>query len=135
MSEVSSAARFPTTCWSRILAAGDPDAPEARAALEGLCRDYWYPLYAFVRRKGHDPETAQDLVQGLFAGLLERDDLMRPGAGAGTVSLLPDGLLLSLPGQIPRPGAGPQARRRPGVDPDRHSDRRNRVSAASRATT
>ena len=45
------------------------------AALEGLCRDYWYPLYAFVRRKGHDPETAQDLVQGLFADLLERDDL------------------------------------------------------------
>ena len=66
---------FPTTCWGRILEAGDPAAPEARAALEGLCRDYWYPLYAFVRRKGHDPETAQDLVQGLFADLLERDDL------------------------------------------------------------
>src|SRR4051794_21514819 len=66
---------FPTTCWRRILEASDPTAPEARAALEGLCRDYWYPLYAFVRRKGHDPETAQDLVQGLFADLLERNDL------------------------------------------------------------
>jgi RNA polymerase sigma factor (sigma-70 family) len=66
---------FPTTCWGRILEASDPTAPEARAALEGLCRDYWYPLYAFVRRKGHDPETAQDLVQGLFAHLLERNDL------------------------------------------------------------
>jgi RNA polymerase sigma factor (sigma-70 family) len=77
MPEESSAARFPTTCWGRILAAGDPDAPEARAALEGLCRDYWYPLYAFIRRKGHDPETAKDLVQGLFAELLERDDLRR----------------------------------------------------------
>ena len=54
-----------------------PNAPEARTALEGLCRDYWYPLYAFIRRKGHDPETAQDLVQGLFAELLERDDLRR----------------------------------------------------------
>ncbi len=75
MSEECSAVRFPTTCWSRILAAGDRGAPEARAALEGLCRDYWYPLYSFIRRKGHDPETAQDLVQGLFAGLLERDDL------------------------------------------------------------
>ena len=75
MSEESSATRFPTTCWGRIRAAGDPDAPEARAALEGLCRDYWYPLYAFIRRKGHDPETARDLVQGLFAGLLEREDL------------------------------------------------------------
>src|SRR5271165_5511051 len=75
MSEKRSAARFPTTCWGRILQAGDPAAPEARAALEGLCRDYWYPLYAFVRRKGHDPETAQDMVQGVFTSLLERDDL------------------------------------------------------------
>ena len=75
MPEKPSAARFPTTCWGRILHVGDPAAPESRAALEGLCRDYWYPLYAFVRRQGHDPETAQDLVQGLFAHLLERDDL------------------------------------------------------------
>ena len=74
MSEKPSTARFPATCWSRILQAGDPAAPEARAALEGLCCDYWYPLYAFVRRKGHDPQTAQDLVQGLFAELLERND-------------------------------------------------------------
>ena len=62
MLEDASAAYFPTTCWSRILEARDPAAPESRAALEGLCRDYWYPLYAFIRRKGHDPETAQDLV-------------------------------------------------------------------------
>jgi RNA polymerase sigma-70 factor (ECF subfamily) len=67
--------RFPTTCWSRVIAAGDPGDPDARAALEGLCRDYWYPLYAFVRRKGHGPEEARDLVQGLFARLLERDGL------------------------------------------------------------
>ena len=65
-------AGFPTTCWGRILLASDPAAPEARGALEELCRDYWYPLYAFVRRKGHDPETAEDLVQGLFTDLLER---------------------------------------------------------------
>jgi len=71
----SFAAGFPTTCWGRILQAGDPASPESRAALEGLCRDYWYPLYGFVRRKGHDPETAQDLVQGLFTDLLERGDL------------------------------------------------------------
>jgi DNA-directed RNA polymerase specialized sigma24 family protein len=77
ISEKPSQACFPTTCWGRILQAGDPAAPEARAALEGLCRDYWYPLYAFVRRKGHDPETAQDLVQGVFADLLERNDLRR----------------------------------------------------------
>jgi RNA polymerase sigma factor (sigma-70 family) len=75
MLDKPSAARFPTTCWGRILEAGDPAAPESRSALESLCRDYWYPLYAFVRRKGHDHETAQDLVQGLFASLLDRDDL------------------------------------------------------------
>ena len=75
MSVEPSAVRFPTTCWGRVLEAGDPAAPESRSALESLCHDYWYPLYAFVRRKGHDPETAQDLVQGLFASLLEHDAL------------------------------------------------------------
>ncbi len=50
-------------------------APGAQVALEQLCRDYWHPLYAFVRRKGHDPETARDIVQGLFVDLLERGDL------------------------------------------------------------
>lgn len=83
MSDRPSAAAFPTTCWGRVLEAGDPAAPESREALEALCRDYWYPLYAFVRRKGHDPETAQDLVQGLFASLLERDDLRRLDPGRG----------------------------------------------------
>ena len=67
--------RFPTTRWSRVAAAGDPDSPGGRAALEGLCRDYWYPLYALVRRKGHGPDEAADLVQGFLADLLERGDL------------------------------------------------------------
>jgi RNA polymerase sigma-70 factor (ECF subfamily) len=83
MPQDPSAACFPTTHWGRILQAGDPAAPEARSALEGLCRDYWFPLYAFVRRKGYDPETAQDRVQGTFAELLARDDLrgLDPGRG------------------------------------------------------
>jgi hypothetical protein len=68
-------AAFPTTCWARIFQAGDPAAPGARAALEELCDDCWYPLYAFIRRKGHDPETVQDLIQGLFTVLLERGEL------------------------------------------------------------
>jgi DNA-directed RNA polymerase specialized sigma24 family protein len=72
MSEPSPTSRFPTTCWSRIVAAGDPAAPAARAALEGLCRDYWFPLYAFVRHRGHPPDAAEDLVQGFLADLLER---------------------------------------------------------------
>ena len=67
--------RFPTTCWSRIAHAGDPSDPEAGAALEQLCRDYWYPLYAFVRRQGYGPDDACDLVQGFLADLLERRDL------------------------------------------------------------
>jgi RNA polymerase sigma-70 factor (ECF subfamily) len=54
---------------------GDRSAPGAREALAELCAAYWYPLYAFIRRRGHDPEAAEDLVQGFFAALLERDSL------------------------------------------------------------
>jgi RNA polymerase sigma-70 factor (ECF subfamily) len=64
--------RFPTTRWSRVVAAGGPDSPAARAALAVLCQAYWYPLYAFIRRRGHDADLALDLVQGYFARLLER---------------------------------------------------------------
>jgi hypothetical protein len=67
--------RFETTCWSMVLSARDGQATEAREALAKLCATYWYPLYAFVRRKGHDAERAQDLVQGFFARLLEKGDL------------------------------------------------------------
>jgi RNA polymerase sigma-70 factor (ECF subfamily) len=67
--------QFQTTHWSVVLAARDRAAPEARAALAALCAAYWYPLYAFVRRKGHDPEQAADLTQEFFARLLEKDYL------------------------------------------------------------
>ena len=67
-----SAARFPTTCWSRVVAARDRTAPEAREALAGLCAAYWYPLYAFIRRKGRGSEEALDRTQDYFARLLER---------------------------------------------------------------
>jgi RNA polymerase sigma-70 factor (ECF subfamily) len=75
MPDSPEADRFPTTHWSRVLQAGDPAAPEARAALAELCEAYWYPLYAFARRKGHGPDEAADLVQGTFAALLARDGL------------------------------------------------------------
>lgn len=68
---------FTTTHWSVVLAAARPEAPEAAAALESLCRTYWYPLYAYVRREGHNPADAQDLTQGFFAGLLARNSLLR----------------------------------------------------------
>jgi RNA polymerase sigma factor (sigma-70 family) len=67
--------RFPTTCWSRVAHAADPGDPGAREALETLCRDYWYPLYAFARRSGLGPDDAADIVQGTFAALLGRSGL------------------------------------------------------------
>ncbi len=66
---------FATTHWSVVLAAGSEDTPEALAALERLCRTYWYSLYAYVRRQGNSPDDAQDLTQGFFAQLLARHSL------------------------------------------------------------
>src|SRR4051794_34349859 len=73
--EQGTAARFQTTRWGLILAARDGHATEARQALDALCGAYWYPLYSYVRRKGHEPEAARALVQGFFARLLEKGDL------------------------------------------------------------
>jgi RNA polymerase sigma-70 factor (ECF subfamily) len=64
---------FATTHWSVVLTAGRSDAPQVRAALEKLCQTYWYPLYAYVRRRGYAPADAEDLTQAFFAWLLERD--------------------------------------------------------------
>lgn len=60
-----------------MLAAGDDDARTARQALEELCQIYWWPIYAYVRRNGHDAETSADLTQSYFLSLLERGDLER----------------------------------------------------------
>ena len=68
---------FTTTHWSVVLAAANEEAPEAAAALERLCRIYWYPLYAYVRREGHSATDAQDLTQEFFARLLARNSLAR----------------------------------------------------------
>lgn len=67
--------KFATTRWSVVLHAGRHDTPNARAALEQLCRTYWYPLYAHVRRRGHDSHQAEDLTQEFFARLLEKQTL------------------------------------------------------------
>lgn len=66
---------FVTTQWSVVLTAGRTDTRRARAALEKLCQTYWYPLYNYVRRRGHSPEDAQDLTQEFFAQLLKRQFL------------------------------------------------------------
>jgi len=66
---------FTTTHWSVVLTATEKPSPQAAAALEKLCRTYWYPLYAYVRRKGYDAPNAQDLTQAFFARLLARNYL------------------------------------------------------------
>jgi RNA polymerase sigma factor (sigma-70 family) len=81
--EHGSAARFPSTQWSRIIAAGGRDSPEARESLAALCGAYWYPLYAYIRRRGHSPEESQDLTQDLFAYLLEHEVLARADPARG----------------------------------------------------
>jgi RNA polymerase sigma-70 factor (ECF subfamily) len=63
---------FATTHWSIVLAAAHDSRPDAHAALATLCETYWYPLYAYVRRLGYKAEDAQDLTQGFFAALLEK---------------------------------------------------------------
>lgn len=65
---------FHTTRWSLVVTAAGTGA-EARAGLEELCAAYWYPLYAYARRRGRDAAEAEDLTQGFFASLLERGDL------------------------------------------------------------
>ena len=66
---------FDTTRWSVIAAAGDQLSPMAAAALETLCRAYWYPLYSYVRRKGLAPADAQDVTQEFFCRLIGKNDL------------------------------------------------------------
>ncbi len=72
-----SAGCFATTHWSVILAAGQRESPKAAEALEKLCRAYWYPLYAYVRRRGYHAQDAQDLTQGFFVSLLAGSFLSR----------------------------------------------------------
>ncbi len=81
---------FATTQWTVVLAAWSGDSPQALVALEELCRSYWYPLYAYVRRHGHSREDAEDLTQGFFARLLEKNYLegIRSGKGKFRAFLL-----------------------------------------------
>jgi RNA polymerase sigma-70 factor (ECF subfamily) len=69
-------AQFGTTHWSIVRAAAGKASPAARQALEALCQTYWYPLYAYARRRVLDIAEAQDLTQSFFAELLEKDYLV-----------------------------------------------------------
>jgi RNA polymerase sigma-70 factor (ECF subfamily) len=76
-SEHSTAATesFQSTHWSLVLAANQADSPQAQEALGRLCRTYWYPLYAFIRRRGHEADPAKDLTQEFFSRLLAKQYL------------------------------------------------------------
>jgi RNA polymerase sigma factor (sigma-70 family) len=67
--------RFPPTSWGLVGKAGQPFTPEGKQALATLCELYWYPIYAFVRRYGAPADEAQDLTQGFFARLLEKNNI------------------------------------------------------------
>jgi len=74
---------FVTTHWSVVLAAGRDDTTRARAALEQLCRNYWHPLYAYVRGQGYSREQAEDLTQEFFARLLAHNSVARADPARG----------------------------------------------------
>ncbi|MGO8836964.1 MAG: RNA polymerase sigma factor [Limisphaerales bacterium] len=74
---------FATTHWTVVLAAGKRSTPQSDRALEELCRAYWFPLYAYVRRRGHTREDAEDLTQAFFARFLEQNYLAGLSAERG----------------------------------------------------
>jgi RNA polymerase sigma factor (sigma-70 family) len=76
-------ATFNTTHWSVVVTATCGNDDRARAALTRLCQTYWYPLYAYVRRRGHTAHDAQDLTQAFFAQILERQSLVRASPELG----------------------------------------------------
>jgi DNA-directed RNA polymerase specialized sigma24 family protein len=80
---IDASGQFPLTHWSLVIEAGSPGSPQARAALAELCSVYWYPIYAFIRRKGNGPDQALDLTQGFFARLLEKGILAAAEPGKG----------------------------------------------------
>jgi RNA polymerase sigma factor (sigma-70 family) len=75
--------QFPATHWSLVLSAGAHDGVRAAAALERLCRTYWPPIYAFVRRRGYDQHAAEDLTQDFFAFLLDQQALKKVDRSKG----------------------------------------------------
>ena len=71
MHTLPGSSQFPTTRWTLVVAAGDPGRKDAQSALVSLCENYWYPLYAYLRRRGYPTDQAQDLTQEFFMRVLE----------------------------------------------------------------
>jgi RNA polymerase sigma-70 factor (ECF subfamily) len=80
---VEAAKQFHTTHWSVVLAAGEAGSELAGAALSRLCHSYWFPVYAFIRKRGHSPEQAQDFTQEFFAGFLEKKYIAKASRDRG----------------------------------------------------
>ncbi|MCA9178654.1 MAG: sigma-70 family RNA polymerase sigma factor [Planctomycetales bacterium] len=83
MSFASQDGRFRTTQWSLVAAARDEEDPQSRLALSELCESYWQPLYVFIRRRGHSAADAEDLTQGFFHQLLEKNYLSQADRDRG----------------------------------------------------
>ena len=82
-SEGGQSPEFVQTQWSLVRRAARTDSPESHTALENLCRAYWFPIYAFIRRHGHSPPDAQDLTQDFFTRLLAGNSIARADPALG----------------------------------------------------
>jgi len=103
--------QFQTTDWTVVVQAGEGEPAEAREAWSRLCQTYWSPLYAFIRRQGHDPHAAQDLMQEFFYRLLQADPLVKVSPAAGKFRSF---LLVCLKHFLADEGDRAQAQRRGG---------------------
>lgn len=112
-SEQDSYAKFRTTRWSVVAMAGSDD-PEAQKALEELCHEYWFPLYAFARRSGHSFAEAKDLVQGFFVQVIEKSLFARANEGKGKLRTF---LLTTFRRHMAHEGRKQDAQKRGGVHP------------------
>lgn len=74
---------FTETRWSVVAAAAENQSPGAAAALETLCETYWFPIYVYIRRRGHSPHDAQDLTQDFFARIVSDNSFARADRGKG----------------------------------------------------
>ncbi len=135
-SHVPRAGVFATTHWSVVVRAGDSQSPESLSAMERLCRTYWYPLYAFVRRRGNSHEDASDLTQAFFAKFLEKRYLRSVDSNLGKFRTF---LLTSMTHFLANEWDKSQAQRRGGGAPivsleDSAADQRYQLEPTDRVT-